>query len=315
MSEATGRPKSIAPDDMTVDVQDATLNPLDAQSPGHQQPAGNTSIESWRAWQAFLSAHRDHQIGEYDNVQTFVEPEPHALESSLLEHFTQRIKLCSLSHQIGAALYSAAAGRQQWSEFQKKLQNLDREVIEWRDKLPKSLQISPQNIAATKTNPRPQIELALYYQSLRMIQHRPCVCKIDIMHESTRSKDFNMWSARECLQAATSMLELLPEVGVDDAYKLFHLLPWWGALHYISQAASVLLLELTLKCEHLAEEGFEQDQEHLITSLQKAMDYLWLLAPTSKSAGKAWSIFRQLYEETMALYPGRIITWDESRKM
>lgn len=64
------------------------------------------------------------------------------------------------------------------------------------------------------------------------------------------------------------------------------------------------MLEMAIKCEHLAKEDFEQDQQQLMTSLRKAMDYLWLLAATSRTAGKAWTIFRQLFEETMAHYGG-----------
>lgn len=70
------------------------------------------------------------------------------------------------------------------------------------------------------------------------------------------------------------------------------------------RAASILMLEMAIKCEHLAKEDFEQDQQQLMTSLRKAMDYLWLLAATSRTAGKAWTIFRQLFEETMAHYGG-----------
>lgn len=64
------------------------------------------------------------------------------------------------------------------------------------------------------------------------------------------------------------------------------------------------MLEMAIKCEHLAREEFEQDQQQLVTSLRKAMDYLWLLAATSRSAEKAWTIFRQLFDETMGLYQG-----------
>jgi hypothetical protein len=64
------------------------------------------------------------------------------------------------------------------------------------------------------------------------------------------------------------------------------------------------MLEMAINCEHLAKEDFDEDQRQLVTSLRKAMGYLWLLAATSKSAGKAWTIFRQLFEETMAHYSG-----------
>ena len=68
------------------------------------------------------------------------------------------------------------------------------------------------------------------------------------------------------------------------------------------RAASILMLEMAIKCEHLARKEFEKDQQQLMTSLKKAIDYLRLLSATSRSAGKAWDIFRQLFEETMALY-------------
>jgi hypothetical protein len=62
------------------------------------------------------------------------------------------------------------------------------------------------------------------------------------------------------------------------------------------------MLEMAIGCEHLAREEFEQDQQQLITSLKKAMYYLWLLAATSRSAAKAWTIFRQLFDKTMVLH-------------
>lgn len=99
------------------------------------------------------------------------------------------------------------------------------------------------------------------------------------------------------------MLELLPDVEPGEAHEIFQLLPWWATLHYTCQAASILMLELSLKCEHLDREEFDDDQKQLLMSLEKAMKYMWLLAATSRSAEKAWTIFRQLFEETMALYP------------
>jgi hypothetical protein len=72
----------------------------------------------------------------------------------------------------------------------------------------------------------------------------------------------------------------------------------------VFRAASILMLEMAIKCEHLAREHFEQDQQQLVGSLRKAMDYLYLLSVTSKTADKAWTIFRQLFDETMAHYGG-----------
>lgn len=108
-------------------------------------------------------------------------------------------------------------------------------MLTWRKDLPESIKISPEEIKANGSDPRPQIELALYYQSVRMILHRPCICKIDIMNESTRSKDFNVKSARACIRGAILLLELLPDVDHHNAREVFQLVPWWAALHYVAQ--------------------------------------------------------------------------------
>jgi hypothetical protein len=235
ISETTGRPKAITPDDITVLIEDATMQ-YPALDPPHRTLRQRTAAsESWAERQAFLLARRPPTIGHEGNMQVFHELPPQILESISLSQFSQRIRLCSISHRIGSALYSAAAGAQSWSDFQTKLQILDADMLAWRKDLPVSIKISPEEIKANGSDPRPQIELALYYQSVRMILHRPCICKIDIMNESARSKDFNIKSARACIRGAVLILELMPDVDYHNAREVFQLVPWWAALHYVAQ--------------------------------------------------------------------------------
>jgi hypothetical protein len=235
ISETTGRPKAITPDDITVLVEDATMQYPVLNPPRRSLHQRTAASESWAGWQSFLLARRTPTIGIDGNMQVFHELPPQILESISLSQFSQRIRLCSISHRIGSALYSAAAGAQSWSDFQSKLQTLDQVLLQWRKDLPESIKISPEEIKSNGSDPRPQIELALYYQSVRMILHRPCVCKIDIMNESTRSKDFNVMSARACIRGAVLLLELLPDVDQNNAREVFQLVPWWAALHYVAQ--------------------------------------------------------------------------------
>lgn len=44
-----------------------------------------------------------------------------------------------------------------------------------RKDLPELIRNSPEEIRANGSDPQPQIELALNYQSLRMILHQPCM--------------------------------------------------------------------------------------------------------------------------------------------
>jgi hypothetical protein len=48
----------------------------------------------------------------------------------------------------------------------------------------------------------------------------------------------------ECVQAALTMLQLMPDhPNVSEAYRV---LPWWSLLHFVCQAAAVLIMELCL---------------------------------------------------------------------
>lgn len=235
ISETTGRPKAITPDDITVLIEDAAMQYPVIDASRRMPQIRTAASDSWAGWQAFLLARRSPTVGLQDNMQTFHETTPQLLESISLNQFSQRIKLCLISHRVGSALYSAAAGLQSWSDFQTKLAALDAAMLAWRKDLPESIRISPEEIKANGLDPRPQIELALYYQSVRMILHRPCICKIDIMHESARSKEFNVKSARACIRGAVSMLELMPDVDFEHAPEVFQLVPWWAALHYVAQ--------------------------------------------------------------------------------
>jgi len=89
-----------------------------------------------------------------------------------------------------------------------------------------------------------------------------------------------------------SMLAIMPDY--PTAHEAYQLLPWWTLLHFVAQAAAVLLLELALDAQHLRKEVAQ-----IVTSLRKAMSYLWCMAETSLSAYRALRIFRQLLTEVM----------------
>ena len=209
-------------------------------------------------------------------------------------HFTHRIRLCFISHSIGTALYSANED-QSWSDLQDQTNRLEGELVHWRRNLPPELTM--QGLHSPRIDPRSKLELAMYYYSVCMILYRPCLCNIEIDNESPQSKSFDLLSARKCVEAAISLIDLMPNS--QKVQEGFLLLPWWALLHYTSQAIAVLLLEMCLNTVH-----FQGELDRLVASLKRAMLYLYRMTSTSRSAYKAWKIFRSVLENASTEFAG-----------
>jgi hypothetical protein len=200
------------------------------------------------------------------------------------QHLAYRIRLSMISNQIMAQLYMPNQ-LGSWATTQKNMASLDVQLLDWQQNLPAELDL--KSTESSRSDPRAKIEVALYYQSIRMILHRPCLCHIQILAESTFSKEFNHHNARSCVYGAMSLVDILPDK--PTAHEAYQLLPWWNLLHYLGQALAVFILELCLDMEH-----FDKSSSSFTPHVQKAMSYLWCLTTGSLSAYKAWRIFRQM---------------------
>lgn len=200
-------------------------------------------------------------------------------------HFSCRVRLSILSHRIYSSLYSVG-GEMSWSDVQDAVRQFNIELQQWQARLPPTF-----NMLETQQPIRsadPHIELAMYYWSIRMILYRPCLCAMDgrIENESSESREFNTRAAVSCIEAALSMLRLMPDnPEVTEAYRI---LPWWSLLHYVCQATAILILELCLAVQHCPERVVE-----ILEGLRKAMLYLRMMSRASLSAFKAWRVCRQ----------------------
>ncbi len=264
LAEFTGRPASIATVDMST--------PIDAMREG-----------------ANLGA-----VQQTQQLVDGIEPEPSRIarlhpESSGTDghpaHFSCRVRLSILSHRIQSSLYSVR-GDMSWSDVQNAVTQFNIELQQWMARLPPSLNVLQTQRPIRSADPR--IELAMYYWSIRMILYRPCLCDMEgrIENESNASREFNTMAAVACVDAALSMLGLMPDnLQVTEAYRV---LPWWSLLHYVCQATAVLILELCLDVQHCPEKISE-----IIEGLRKAMLYLRMMSGVSVSAFKAWRVCRQ----------------------
>ncbi|KAI1625564.1 hypothetical protein EDD37DRAFT_309214 [Exophiala viscosa] len=293
LSEITGRPKSIFLSDVTAPTTLFAKSAETGRSQGQRKPNEMSSTDSRRVWLDFLRARREisqAMTGGLVPLTSF----PLLGQGISPLYFPHRLQLCHLSDKIAPQLYSGA-GDETWSEVQQKIGEMQTELRKWLEALPDELNL--QSDVTVDTDPRAKIELSMYYYSVQMILHRPCLCEIVIENQSFPSQEFNRNSARACVHAGMSLLAILPDS--PSAHEAYQLLPWWGLLHYVAQATSVLMLEMALDCQH-----FRTEIPDVINYLRKAMAYIWCMSGTSPSAYRAWRVFRQLLTAILENYDG-----------
>ena len=291
LSEMTGRPKCLRTADITLSLFDSD-HIKQMREDWNQEPANEyTQAYSLSAWQSFLGLHRGVALNlsggdvEWD---CFV-----PIGSSCSpRHFTVRVALSTISDEIGTKLYSSDT-RMTWLERQIATQALDEKLQSWHQSLPDNLAVDYRG--PSDSDPRSRLELVMYYQSIRMILFRPFLRESNIVDESAGSVDFNILRAKACVEAAMHMLSAMPDNPI--ATQVFQILPWWSLLHYVCQAAAVLLLELCLSMQHM-----EGELRVVLSATRKALNYLSVLSTVSKSAYKAWNILRPLFQRAHAPY-------------
>ena len=245
-------------------------------------------LESRELWSSFLGPNRsiaNSFSGGTTNWTTF----GGVGVSMLGMHFAVLLELSALSDKISDRIY-LQSWNLTWFDVQQTVRALEKEVQLWHSHLP--FQHKFESIGEYDIDPRQVLEVEIYFCSINMMLYRPFLCSIHIKDESEASADFNKSCARRGVEAALHLLEILPDhLPIAHAAQV---MPWWSLLHFLNQAAAVLLLELCLKVEHL-----EQDSERtIIAALRKALSWLWALAANSKGAVKAYTIFRALFEQS-----------------
>lgn len=287
LAEITGRPKSISLPDLSLSIDDFRANTQAGTEYSNDAERLFSPEQSREIWHNYLSAKRNVSQMTRGIVQRkTLTSVSHGI---LTKYFPQRLYLCRLSDKIATQLYSGTS-EDSWPQTQLKINELRNELCQWAENLPQDLVL--QDHVASDTDPRAKIELSMYYHSVSMILYRPCLCEVIIDNESPQSREFNLNASRACVYAAMSLLELIPDY--LTAHEAYQLLPWWSLLHFVSQAAAVLLLELSLGSQHCRDEV-----QQIVNHLRKAMWYLRCMSEESLSAFRATTIFTQLLTEVM----------------
>ncbi|EEH09842.1 conserved hypothetical protein [Histoplasma capsulatum G186AR] len=181
-------------------------------------------------------------------------------------------------------LYSPCTVNRTWAVVQNLVFDLDRKLTQWKDDLPPGvLDLSPASEGLLPMHERMYLYLRFYGACILI--NRPCLCEAQqlsnaIPSQSASSKRMDQDAAVRCLSAARNLIKLLPQ-NVQPV-ELYLTTPWWCILHYIVQAGTILIIELSMDIFHLPNET-----ENLIEESSFVLRWLQALSGTSTPARRA----------------------------
>ena len=204
--------------------------------------------------------------------------------SSLFFHYYTQLTM--LSHEVMNTLYSPHALKRSWAETQTTMGTLNKMVENWRARLPPVFDFTTQE---QNQFYRQRLALAFSHQSTRIIIHRPCLCRLDtkIPNESDTSKEFNQIAATKCVHAALGMIDFLPSE--PNPIGLYQHVPWWSILHYMMQATTILMMELSYGAYHMPNEA-----DRIFNSVKKAVYWFYRMAEKSIAVSRAWKLSNEM---------------------
>ncbi|KAL9047161.1 MAG: hypothetical protein Q9214_000199 [Letrouitia sp. 1 TL-2023] len=223
-------------------------------------------------------------------LSLYQRPESQIIPPSKALYFLYHSKLGLLAYNTLSRLYRPRVMNISWASVQSEISKLQTRLAEWRYMLPlvfdfNSEQNDPQFLGE-------RVCLGLSYYSTMIIINRPCLCRIDrkIPHQSGEAKGFNRSSAATCVDAATSMIGLLP----DDprTVDMYSAGPWWSLVHHLMQAISILMLEMSFRAEHWPEKA-----DIILDTAQKALSWLESMSERDNAAYRAWHLCSSMLQK------------------
>lgn len=215
--------------------------------------------------------------------------------------------LIVISHTASTRVYSTDAVKRGLDEIESRIDLYNTTMVDWRTGLPDSLSFEVinggPNLSVTDSY---RLSLAMHYHSSRIILNRPCLTRkkkdgksADTNHLSRQRRDIE----ETCLHSALAILEIFPD---EPGSKWLCSIPWWNVLHFLVQAVTILLLQISFGCSFqmqktqnsTSESSSEQlpkrpeigDHEAVRIAAKKALAWLCHLGKTDDSARRAFEI-------------------------
>ncbi|KAL4993194.1 fungal-specific transcription factor domain-containing protein [Aspergillus recurvatus] len=168
-----------------------------------------------------------------------------SLHASQSLFFFHHVDLFLITHAAVLAVYSLTTrqetGQSEIPYHQKKLYT-------WLNALQTPFAFTNKNGELDlDRNSKVQVSLALEYYSSQIILARPCLTRPDIKEGTSirfpRSR-FSNNTAKTCVHSAMALIAVFPET--PDTNWILEMTPWWCTLHFIMQALTILLMQISI---------------------------------------------------------------------
>ena len=197
--------------------------------------------------------------------------------------FLYYIDLTVILQEIVNQVYSLDSCSLPWRDVEDRIRILKSRVDLWRSNLPEAYDFTRLDDQDPDML-REKLFLGFHFYSTQITLSRPCLCRHESRHYDPAQKStFSHKMVLTALESARLMLDLIPNS--PDPVWLYQNGPFWCILHYIMQAGTVLLLELSFNCINMPEE-----RGNILEYGRKAV--LWLLAMShhSLASRRAWEL-------------------------
>lgn len=214
----------------------------------------------------------------------------HSLPVNVELYFLYSCDLTVLIQELLDRVYSVTSVHEHWSNVRNQIRELQARVDVWFSSLPPGLDFTCMQDGDQAQGEK--MGLAFQYHSARIMLGRPCLCRHNkFQRGSDDEQHFTHTMAVSALESASQMANLIPDGPNTDWSHGAR--PWWCLLHYVMQAATVIILELSFGSIHLPEA-----ENGLLHLAKKCVRWLHRTSERSVASHRAWqlcdSAFRRL---------------------
>ncbi|KAJ5167877.1 uncharacterized protein N7482_003471 [Penicillium canariense] len=191
--------------------------------------------------------------------------------------------LAVIVQEIINRVYSMDCVMVPWTHIENRIGELRFRIDLWYHSIPPFLDFTRKEEDGPELL-RAKLALAFHYYSAQITLGRPCLCRRDAQQKkSAHDSNFSHEMAVLTLEAAERMLDLIPDE--PNAIQLYEISPWWCILHYLMQATTVLLLELSFGTVHVP-----ASEQNIILQSKKAVRWLYAMSDYSIASRRAWQL-------------------------
>ncbi|KAL4928421.1 transcription factor domain-containing protein [Aspergillus undulatus] len=192
--------------------------------------------------------------------------------------------LAVIAQEIVNRVYSLDCIMVPWAHIESRVGELQSRIERWAAQLHEAYDWTRSDERDPELL-RGSLCLAFHYYSARITLGRPCLCRRDVrpVNSANPERPLSHEISLNVLDAAQRLIALLPDE--PDASRIYQICPWWCILHYLMQATTVLLLELSFACIHQPEQ-----EKSILAAAKKGIRWIYAMSESSLASRRAWEL-------------------------